>query len=298
MLDALYSLVPAGAPGLTILTPEGLWNAILLWDASAAGSQNPFLWGTHEENQYQLASFLANVNQETLQAFVYSMNPNYGINEILCNGKVGYMDWAANEFMQDPQPCTSSWGGNYGIYWGRGAIQVTCRVGTGPGGSDYCQAYSDMEIYYGDYLDQKGWNLEAEPYHVALDPTLAWGSALVYWMNNPGAGCYTCHQWSKLRDFAGTVEAVNGGWANGESPMSHAPSRRQQNRVSAFLTVTSTLGLDPSADGWNGLTINDPSPCEVYMPGATKYCFEKTPEAMCATAGLPPVPSSNSNKLA
>lgn len=48
-------------------------------------------------------------------------------------------------------------GGEYGLYWGRGAMQVTCRKGSGPGGSDFCPAYSDLNIYYADYLTSKGW---------------------------------------------------------------------------------------------------------------------------------------------
>jgi hypothetical protein len=69
-------------------------------------------------------------------------------------------------FVQDPTPCNTSWGGDYGeltlpkiqnaescvtlagLYWGRGALQVTCRKGSGPGGSDFCPAYSMMNTYY------------------------------------------------------------------------------------------------------------------------------------------------------
>ena len=100
-----------------------------------------------------------------------------------------------------------------------------------------------------------------------------------------------CHQWGKLKDFAGTIETINGGWVNGESPMSHPPSTRQQNRVNAFLRISVAIGLDPHADGWNGLSISDSSPCERYLP-STAYCFEKTPPGTCATAALPPVPTS------
>ena len=73
--------------------------------------------------------------------------------------------------MQDPTPYASGWGGEYGLYWGRGTIQVTCRVGTSPGRSGYCTVCSAMEIFYGDYLAEKVWDLETEPYRVALDPT-------------------------------------------------------------------------------------------------------------------------------
>jgi hypothetical protein len=41
------------------------------------------MWGNETENKYQLAAFLANANQESLSAFAYNMNPNYGINEVI-----------------------------------------------------------------------------------------------------------------------------------------------------------------------------------------------------------------------
>ena len=80
--------------------------------------------GSEKENKYQVAAFLANANQESLSAFAYSMNPNYGINEIVCNNNVGRTDPGTGEFIQDPTPCSNAWGGEYGIYWGRGAMQV------------------------------------------------------------------------------------------------------------------------------------------------------------------------------
>lgn len=67
------------------------------------------MWGTEDENKYQLAAFLANANQESLSAFAYSMDPNYGINEIVCNGNVGYTDADTGEFVQSPTECSNNW---------------------------------------------------------------------------------------------------------------------------------------------------------------------------------------------
>jgi hypothetical protein len=99
-----------------------------------------------------VAAFLANANQESLSAFAGpgQFDQNYGINELACNAFVGVCNGTnstdpsacEDSFVQQPSGCTTSWGGKYGLYWGRGALQVTCRQGSGPGGGDFCKAYS------------------------------------------------------------------------------------------------------------------------------------------------------------
>jgi hypothetical protein len=297
--DALYSLVPMDAAVLQILNPEGLWDAIYGWDTSELGSQNKMFYGTVEQNKYQLAAFLANIYVETLVAFLNEVpqgnfNPNYGLNELVCDDHVGFFD-DNGTFVQEPSPCVDQGGGNYGLYWGRGAIQVTCRVGSAPDGGDFCPAYADLNIYYKDYIESRGWDettIEREPYHVALDPTLAWGSAIAFWMVNTGhgnTGCYTSHQWSKLQDFAGTIETINGGWANGECPLG-VP---QQRRIDAFLIATNAIGLNPRNDGWNGIQISDACPCEVYFDefGGEDLCYRNIPNGVCDAADLPEIPT-------
>ena len=123
---------------------------------------------------------------------------------------------------------------------------------------------------------------------MALDPTLAWGSAIVYWMNNNGhdnTGCYSCHQWAQLKDFAGTIEVINGGWGNGEAPLTNGDPSRQQDRIDGFLEVCALLGLDPVADGWNGVDAGDPCPCERYFSDPST-CTTPFPAGVCTAATI------------
>jgi hypothetical protein len=307
---AVHHFMPTTAPGAGVLTADGLWNAIRHWDATEGGKAGKFMYGNEKENQYMVAAFLANANQESLQPFTNSslFDKNYGVSELACNTFVGHCSTDPSKtdpkqcpdtFVQHPSDCTSSWGGTYGLYWGRGALQVTCRKGSGPGGSDFCAAYSDIAKYYSHYISERGWNsstIELEPWRVALDPTLAWGSAIVYWMGGAGHRCYTCHQWAQIKDLAGTIETINGGWANGEAPLNNnGPNNAQQNRINGFLSVCSVIGLDPKADGWNGLTIADKCPCQRYFNPAIAggvvngYCKSSYPSGTCtaSTTHLP-----------
>jgi hypothetical protein len=173
---AVHNFMPASAPGAAVLTAGGLWSAIQHWDVDTPDQQRKFLSDSEVDNKYMVAAFLANTNHESLSAFsdANSFDSNYGINELICNGNVGHcqMDTDGKDaslcpesFVQSPSDCTTSWGGEYGIYWGRGALQVTCRKGAGPNGSDFCPAYSDIGIYYDGYLAEQGWTartIEAE----------------------------------------------------------------------------------------------------------------------------------------
>jgi len=293
--SAVHLFMPPTAPGAEILSADGLWNAIEEWDASEKGQEVPFLSDDETKNKYQVAAFLANCYQESLWAFngigtsrnKNDFDKNYGINEIVCDDHVGYCTENVSEtdpaacpdtFIQDPSECESPWGGKYGLYWGRGSIQVTCRKGTGPPATpDFCATYNNVQIFYKDYIAEQGWPanvLQIEPYRVALDSTLAWGAGIIYWMNS--GHCYSCHQWAQLRDFAGTIESINGGWGNGESPLTNNDADKwykPQTRITAFLNVTALLGLDVEADNWNGLNLQAKCPCELYFgPGSPALC--------------------------
>ena len=92
---------------------------------------------------------------------------------------------------------------------------------------------------------------------------------MIYWMSNTGhdnTGCYTCHDWVTLKDFAGTIETINGGWGGGEAPLTNNGGAKQLNRITFFRQACKQLGLDPEADGWNGLATTDLCPCERYFP--------------------------------
>jgi hypothetical protein len=171
---AVHNFMPTSAPGAAVLTAGGLWSAIQHWDIDTPGQQRKFLSDNEVDNKYMVAAFLANTNHESLSAFsdASTFDANYGINELICNGNVGHClhgqsgdrttdaGSCPGSFVQSPSDCTTSWGGEYGIYWGRGALQVTCRKGTGPNGSDLCPAYSDIGKYYAGYLAEHGWTLQ------------------------------------------------------------------------------------------------------------------------------------------
>ena len=187
---------------------------------------------------------------------------------------------------------------------------------TAADGGDYCKAYSDISTYFGEYFKSQGWAMDVlkiEPWHVAMDSTLAWGSAMVYWMTNTGhdeTGCYTCHDWAKLKDFAATIENINGGWGNGEAPLNNncndesqdKPCNAQQYRINYFLEACEKLGLNPHEDEWNGLTLEDKMPCEKYYAGEDgAYCKTQFPKGICTNpeTTLPAgYPFSTVNKVA
>ena len=248
--NALEFFLPQDCDAAAILNASGLWTAIQTWDASPAGKAKPFCGGSLKQCKYQVAAYLANLNQESLRAFAPLshpggqgyFNPNYGINEIKCNHAVGRCEgsaftvptkqayctsqnvfrkenfctqssccsWTAysaeekkrtghkgvcsastkqegvctdiqdatvcpDSFVQDPVMCVTS-NSNYTYYWGRGPIQATCRAGTatattGSSNPDFCPAYSDLNLYFMDYLLSQGWDentIEKEPWRVGM----------------------------------------------------------------------------------------------------------------------------------
>lgn len=235
------------------------------------------------------------------------LNPDYDINEIKYDEFVEHCSVNITEF--DPTKCAKGDGfvqaprefttyrksgaisSEYGFYWGRDTIQVTCHKGRTPDGGDYCPAYSGVGTYFSRYFEAQGWPadvMKTEPWRVAMDATLAWGSAMIYWMTNNGhddTGYYSCHQWIQLKDFAGTIEVINGGWGGGEAPLDNNCQARidsgdtykdgeynhQQKRIKYFKQACESLDLDPEADGYNGLSIEDKVPCELYFRGVPKY---------------------------
>eukprot|EP01051_Picozoa_sp_SAG22_P018751 SAG22_NODE_3252_length_1829_cov_1.724277_1_plen_273_part_10 len=164
LAEAVHHFLPATAPGAAVLTADGLWSAIQHWDTDTeAGRAMPFMYSENEADaKYMVSAFLANANHESLSAFATEANfhPDFGINELIYDAEVGHCANDADEadpricpgeFVQAPTDCTTSWGGEYGVYWGRGALQVTCRKGAAPDGGDYCPAYSDVARFYAGY---------------------------------------------------------------------------------------------------------------------------------------------------
>lgn len=206
---------PAANP---VFTASGLWSAITAWDAANPG--NTFLVaGDDQASQRMLAAFLGNVAQET---------GGLQFNVELADGVT---------------PCTLLTCPNYVAagssvgYWGRGALQVTCWGGV------WCSAYSDVAKYYGRP------DIQSDPDVIATNATLAWGSALVFWMTNTGAGGLgPASAWVNKQSFGGTYATINGGLEcppqNTYQPPTADP--RVANRIANFYAACAAANVNTS----------------------------------------------------
>ena len=77
---------------------------------------------------------------------------------------------------------------------------------------------------------------------------MAWGSAIVYWKQNPGDGVWAQGPPSLFpgnKDFAGTYAVVNGAL---ECPEATTGDARVTDRISYFKKAAAALGF--GVDGW------------------------------------------------
>jgi len=217
-----------------VFSTQGLWDGISQWDAQ--NPDNTFFNSDETANEVMLAAFLGNVAQET-------------------GGLVFASELAPPDFSS---PCTIESGNcaaDYGIYFGRGALQVTCWGGT------YCANYADTAEVYGIS------DMETNPDQVATNPTLAWGSAIVFWMTNEGVGSNgPAAKWPPQNNFGGTYATINGALECPPANPEGVDDSRVANRIKNFENACAAVGLDcsgfnmtcPSSGGSSGTCSANP----------------------------------------
>jgi predicted chitinase len=162
--------------------------------------------GSDTVRKQEAAAFLANAHHETGGLF-YITEINKG-----------------NDLCDETQPygCPA---GTYG-YYGRGPIQLSWNF-------NYKAA--------GDAL---GLNLLANPYLVEQQASVAWQTALWYWMTQSGPGTMTPHTaMTTNRGFGETIRSINGSLeCNGGNPA------QVQSRINAYTGFTGILGVSPGGN--------------------------------------------------
>jgi chitinase len=108
-------------------------------------------------------------------------------------------------------------------YFGRGPLQLSWNF-------NYCAVGAAIGI-----------DLRADPDRVARDPTVAWQTALWFWMTSGGAGSRTAHDsMVNGNGFGETIRTINGALeCNGANPGA------VQSRVNRYRAFCSLLGVDP-----------------------------------------------------
>jgi predicted chitinase len=157
--------------------------------------------GSDTVRRQEAAAFLANANHET-GGLVHVTEIN-----------------KSNDLCDESQPygCPA---GTF-AYYGRGPIQLSWNF-------NYKAA--------GDAL---GLNLLGNPYLVEQQASVAWQTALWYWMTQNGPGTMTAHSaMVNQRGFGETIRSINGALeCNGRNPA------QVQSRISAYQRFTQILGV-------------------------------------------------------
>lgn len=173
-----------------------------------AASKLPAFAGTGSDTvrKQEAAAFLANANHET-GGLVHVTEIDKG-----------------NDLCDESQPygCPA---GTYG-YYGRGPIQLSWNF-------NYKAA--------GDYL---GLDLLGNPYLVEQQASIAWQTAIWYWMTQSGPGTMTPHAaMVDGRGFGETIRSINGSLeCDGRNPA------QVQSRVNAYTAFTGVLGVAPGGN--------------------------------------------------
>ena len=164
--------------------------------------------GSDTVKKQELAAFLANVHHETggLVHVVEQNTANYS----------HYCDWSQSYGCPAGQSA----------YYGRGPIQLSWNF-------NYKAA--------GDYIGQ---NLLGNPNLVSSNATIAWRTALWYWMTQNGPGTMTAHNaMLNSRGFGQTIWSINGSLeCNGRNP------GQVESRVSKYRQFTGIIGVTPGGN--------------------------------------------------
>ena len=112
-------------------------------------------------------------------------------------------------------------------YYGRGPIQLSWNY-------QYKRA--------GDFL---GLDLWSDPDLVARDSTVAWRTALWYWMTQPGESKHSAHQALRAQaGFGATTRAINGP-LECDKPDNPDVKRKLNRRIEFYLHASQLFGVPP-----------------------------------------------------
>ncbi|GLY02440.1 MULTISPECIES: glycoside hydrolase family 19 protein [Actinoplanes] len=184
-------------------------NAIPFYTYSAmttAMAKYPaFASGSGDVAKREIAAFLANVNHES-GGLRYVEELNQSLWGDYCNRNVSYGCPAGQR-----------------AYHGRGPIQISWNMNYKAAG------------------DSLGVDLLNRPDLVKNDASIAWGTALWFWMTQPGAGKMTPHAAiTGGNGFGETIRSINGSKeCNGRIPAAI------NSRVQAYQTFCQMLGVSP-----------------------------------------------------
>ncbi|MFI7464636.1 glycoside hydrolase family 19 protein [Nonomuraea sp. NPDC049646] len=164
--------------------------------------------GSATVRKQEAAAFLANVSHET-GGLVYIVEQNTANYPHYCDAT-------------QPYGCPAG----QAAYYGRGPIQLSWNF-------NYKAA--------GDAL---GINLLNDPWQVERNASVAWKTALWYWMTQNGPGTMTPHDaMVNSRGFGETIRSINGSLeCNGGNP------GQVQSRVNAYQRFTQILGVAPGGN--------------------------------------------------
>jgi chitinase len=184
--------------------PNRLQNFYTYGAFTAAASAFPAFGttGSLDDQKREIAAFFGNVQQE-------SGGLQY-VNEI-DGASYDYCDESNTQY-----PCAP--GENY---YGRGPLQLSWNYNYGLCGQDL------------------GLNLLANPDQVAQDGTVAFKTAIWFWMKRNCHGAII----GPPPSFAQTIRIINGGIECG-----HGFDQRVENRVNAYTNFCSSLGVNPGTD--------------------------------------------------
>ena len=165
-----------------------------------------FNTGTDTVKKQEAAAFLANVHHET-----------GGLQYIR---EINQANWSHYCQAGGQYPCASGQ-----QYYGRGPIQLSWNYNYGAAG----QAL--------------GLNLLADPDMVARDSTVAWRTAMWFWMTQSGGASITPNRaMVNSIGFAETIRAINGG-LECNKPAGSIGNQQMQIRVTYYRQFTQTLGV-------------------------------------------------------
>lgn len=165
-----------------------------------------FSLGSDTLRKQEAAAFLANVNHET-GGLQYIREANQANWPLYCASSRQY-------------PCAPNQ-----QYYGRGPMQLSWNYNYGAAGAAL------------------GLNLLADPDLVARDSTVAWRTAMWFWMTQKGGAQMTPHDaMVNLVGFAETIRAINGGLECNQAPGTIG-NTEMLSRVNYYKNFTQLLGV-------------------------------------------------------